>query len=235
MPSWKPLRRAAFVGALSAALPLLGAPAYAAPGTVAPDRPTLRLGDYRAEVRTVQRRLRDLHYDPGAVDGLFTEDLRAALWAFKKINRLPVTTVVDARTWTALASPRRPPAFRPEGGGNRVEISLRRQVLTVFRGNRPAFITHVSTGSRRAYCERGGCGSAITPRGSFRVYRKIHKWHVGPLGAMYKPIYFHGGIAMHGSVRVPRRPASHGCVRVPLTQAAKLYRMVPKGARVYVR
>jgi lipoprotein-anchoring transpeptidase ErfK/SrfK len=36
----------------------------------------------------------------------------------------------------------------------------------------------------------------------------------GPLGVLYRPRYFNGGIAVHGYTSVPSYPASHGCVRV---------------------
>lgn len=118
--------------------------------------------------------------------------------------------------------------------GDRVEISLRKQLLIVWRKGRPALVTHVSTGSRRHYCENGRCGFAITPRGRFHVYRPARGWQVGPLGAMYDSLYFHGGIAIHGSISVPLRPASHGCVRVPMTNASRLYGLVQKQEPVHV-
>jgi lipoprotein-anchoring transpeptidase ErfK/SrfK len=34
------------------------------------------------------------------------------------------------------------------------------------------------------------------------------------LGSMYRPKYFRGGWAVHGSGSIPPWPASHGCVRV---------------------
>jgi len=34
------------------------------------------------------------------------------------------------------------------------------------------------------------------------------------LGDMWRPKFFTGGIALHGSASVPAFPASHGCVRV---------------------
>ena len=40
----------------------------------------------------------------------------------------------------------------------------------------------------------------------------------GDLGKIYRPKYFHGGIAIHGMTSVPNYPASHGCVRLS-TQA----------------
>ena len=39
-------------------------------------------------------------------------------------------------------------------------------------------------------------------------------WWEGDLGEIYRPKYFKGGIAVHGSSSIPNYPASHGCVRV---------------------
>ena len=39
----------------------------------------------------------------------------------------------------------------------------------------------------------------------------------GDLGEIYRPKYFTGGIAVHGSNHVPDYPASHGCVRVSVS------------------
>jgi lipoprotein-anchoring transpeptidase ErfK/SrfK len=39
-------------------------------------------------------------------------------------------------------------------------------------------------------------------------------WWEGDLGQIYRPKYFVGGVAIHGSNSVPDYPASHGCVRV---------------------
>ena len=39
---------------------------------------------------------------------------------------------------------------------------------------------------------------------------------MAPLGRLYNPVYFNGGIAVHGAGSVPNHPASHGCVRIPM-------------------
>ena len=68
----------------------------------------------------------------------------------------------------------------------------------------------ISSGSGRWYVSEGERRLAITPTGRFRVYRKIPGWRKSPLGLMYYPVYIAGGVAIHGSPSVPRRPASHG-------------------------
>ena len=53
------------------------------------------------------------------------------------------------------------------------------------------------------------------PEGRFKVDRERPEgWWEGDLGKIYRPKYFKGGIAVHGSGNVPNYAASHGCVRV---------------------
>jgi len=80
----------------------------------------------------------------------------------------------------------------------------------------------------------GGCDTAITPGGSFRADRKIPDVRVSALGTLYDPVYFYGGIAIHGSPSIPATPASHGCVRVPMWESGWVYDAVSVGDPVYV-
>lgn len=58
-------------------------------------------------------------------------------------------------------------------------------------------------------------GDAVTPVGLHHVIReRPDGWWEGDLGEIYRPKYFVGGIAIHGSNSIPNYPASHGCVRV---------------------
>jgi len=57
---------------------------------------------------------------------------------------------------------------------------------------------------------------------------------VAPLGELWWPMYFNGGIAIHGSPSVPPWPASHGCIRIPMYAAPTFYYEVPAGTRVHV-
>jgi hypothetical protein len=120
------------------------------------------------------------------------------------------------------------------GGGNRVEIDLKRQVLQLYKGGALVRTLSVSTGSGKHYCVEGECAEAVTPGGSFKVNRKIRGLRVSRLGELYNPLYFNGGIAMHGSASVPAYPASHGCVRIPMNSSLWLFDNVPSGTPVYV-
>ena len=59
-----------------------------------------------------------------------------------------------------------------------------------------------------------GDASHRTPRGKYRIFRQINGLRVSPLGKLWRPKYFNGGIALHGSPSVPAYAASHGCVRL---------------------
>jgi lipoprotein-anchoring transpeptidase ErfK/SrfK len=60
---------------------------------------------------------------------------------------------------------------------------------------------------------------------------------VAPLGRLYRPVYFYGGYAVHGSGSIPAYPASHGCARVSNPAIDMIWRenLMPDGLRVLVR
>ena len=94
-------------------------------------------------------------------------------------------------------------------------IELTGHILLVVQDGLTRWVINTSTGNGEAYAAPGG-GTAVaaTPRGSFSIEREIDGVRKGPLGNLYRPKYFHGGIAIHGSGQIPAQPASHGCARV---------------------
>ncbi|MFC4059820.1 L,D-transpeptidase family protein [Planomonospora corallina] len=191
---------------------------------VAPDR-VLRPGTQGAAVKTLQARLKELGYHPGRVNGRYGEATQAAVWAFRKVNGLGPSGTVGSRAWNALESPLSPRMLVPQGRPTRVEIDLRKQVLVLYVRGQARLVSHISSGT--AYTP--------TPPGDFRTTWRRSGWHTAPLGRLYNPIFFNGGIAMHGSLSVPLRPASHGCVRLPLHVADVLPRLLGTGKPVHVR
>jgi lipoprotein-anchoring transpeptidase ErfK/SrfK len=119
-----------------------------------------------------------------------------------------------------------------------VEIDLKRQIVQFWKDGRLLRVIAVSTGNGSHYCvpadKGGGCDTAITPGGSYRADRKIQGVRVSALGTLYDPVYFYGGIALHGSPSIPATPASHGCVRVPMWESGWVYDNVNVGDPVYV-
>ena len=122
-----------------------------------------------------------------------------------------------------------------EAAHPRIDVDLGRQMLTVTDASGNVVRTlPVSTGSGMWYVSEGEKRRAVTPTGHFRVHRKIPGWHKSPLGLMYYPVYIAGGVAIHGSPSVPRRPASHGCIRIPMYAAKAFYDSTPIGTIVVV-
>ena len=205
------------------------------PGAPAPSPlPGLGPGASGPEIQALEQRLADLKYDPGKVDGVFDGTTGHAVMAFQKVHGLARTSRATPEVLSTLSGATTPAAMLPGGGANRVEIDLPRQVLFLWQGNSLARILPVSTGTGKRYCVDGACARAVTPGGSFRVTRKILGLRVSRLGQLYNPLYFNGGIAIHGSNSVPGRPASHGCVRIPMSASRWFFDTVPPGTPVYV-
>lgn len=194
--------------------PATAAAAGAAP-TALPSAapPLLRRGSRGSAVTTLQRDLTNKGYWCGAVDGSFGHLTQQAVWAVQKRNGLVRDAVVGPATRTALANGTRQ---APVGGrGNRVEIHLGRQLLLIVRDGRTRWMLNTSTGNDEYYWLNGRRYRATTPKGTFTVFSTYSQgWQWGPLGSLYRPMYFNGGIAVHGSSSIPAWPASHGCCRL---------------------
>ncbi len=159
-----------------------------------------------ARLAEQQQRLSDLGYWLGPVDGRFGSLTGHAVTAFQKAEGLPRTGRLDEATTERLASAVTPTPR--SGAGVVLEIDRARQILLVASGGRVDRIYDIATGA----------AATPTPAGQFTVYRQIDGYRHAPLGTLYRPKYFNGGIALHGYTSVPPQPASHGCVR--LTYAA---------------
>ena len=209
-----------------------------------------------ADVRRLQQRLKDLHFDPGRIDGVYGGDTTMAVWAFQAlVQKMTRDTLVDFVTpvlWDSMRgdvtiTPRRQP-----GTPNHVEVYLPEQVMAVFKGQQLLLVTHISTGTGQKWCEevtidpgeegnKGGvaiktgvCGEAITPGGLYYFYNRKLGLRESKLGTMWNPVYFNFGIAIHGAMMVPKEPASHGCVRIPIFVSNYFPALVQYNDRVYV-
>ncbi len=185
--------------------------------------PSQRVGSTGPLVSMLETKLAALGYQPGVVDGVFDQKTREAVIAFQKVERLSRDGVAGAEVWNRLSSARRP-VPRASRAGARIEIDLTRQVLFYIEDGTVTRIYPVSSG-------RSG---RLTPTGSYSVVRKIPGWRESYLGFLYKPAYFYGGYAVHGSHSVPTYPASSGCVRVSTWTMDVLYPLLPIGTRVNI-
>ena len=220
--------QAAGVTAGAGALTLVGA------GGAQAAYPVVRLGSTGSAVRTLQSRLTALRYWCGTVDGVFGPLTQQAVWALQKAAGITRDGIVGPVTWSRLASGVRPRVRTRTGTW--VEIDKARQLFLYAVDGRLVLTLNTSTGSGQRYWSRGAWHVASTPTGSFRIYRKVNGWDTGPLGSLWRPAYFNGGIALHGYGSVPPYPASHGCVRVSIAAMDMLWATgrLPRGRSVTV-
>jgi peptidoglycan hydrolase-like protein with peptidoglycan-binding domain len=162
----------------------------------------LRLGDEGPAVLALQERLDALGFWLGEPDGVFGDLTQHAVTAFQKANGLDRDGIAGPQTRRTLRSADRP-AARSEAG-RVVEVDLERQLLLVVVDGEAEHVFDASTGEV----------PGTTPAGEYEVFRQVDGYDTGPLGTLYRPKYFNGGVAVHGYPSVPPYPASHGCVRV---------------------
>jgi hypothetical protein len=201
---------------------------------VEPQEPRiLRAGMQGDDVAALQHRLGSLGYEVTSSDGSFGEETTHAVVAFQKVNGLDRDGAVGPKTRRALERPRTPRP-RSGGAGMHLEVDITHQVVMVVQGGRVAEILDSSTASGRTYTVDGDVRLARTPIGSFRVQRKRDGWRKSDLGLLWRPAYFTGGYAVHGSLSVPPFPASHGCVRLTMASMNRLAPRLPVGTPVLV-
>jgi lipoprotein-anchoring transpeptidase ErfK/SrfK len=211
------------------------APTTTAPATTAKPAPAgFGQGARSPAVQAFEAKLAELHYDVGKVDGYFDSMTSHAVLAFQKVHGMGRTSRATDDVVARIMSAGQVAPMMGGGGATRVEIDIKRQVLFLWKGGGLYRILDVSTGSGKRYCVDGSCATAVTPGGSFRVTRRISGWRTSRLGRLYNPLYFNGGIAIHGSGSVPAYPASHGCVRITMAAAGWFPSQVPNGTPVYV-
>ncbi|MCB7136810.1 L,D-transpeptidase family protein [Cellulosimicrobium marinum] len=188
------------------------------PPTTEPTPPaepaTLQRGATGDRVRVLQERLAELGYFIPPPDGAFGPGTQQAVWALQKAAGISRDGVVGPATQAALDEGVRPAAR--SGAGKVVEIDLNRQLLLAVEDGRVVTVVNASTGNGETFEAKGRTYRAGTPRGTFAVGRQVDANYESSLelGSMWRPKFFTGGIAVHGSPSIPPWPASHGCVRV---------------------
>ena len=174
---------------------------------------------------------------PGPIDGQFGGLTRAAVWAFEKLvmrdaarrghrSRSPTRCGSACRTRRHRAAPR-----RTAPTADHTEMYLPEQVVVFFVDDRPALITHMSSGTGEEWCEEvtispgeigNEDGTEPLKRGRVRhlrtrpaacssYYRRVEGVRESALGGMWNPVYFNYGIAIHGALQ---RAAAAGLARL---------------------
>jgi N-acetylmuramoyl-L-alanine amidase len=198
-----------------------------------PPPPSLQRGSQGPAVELLQERLTEAGFFPGQHDGVFGRATRGAVYAFQKIHGLERNGIFRSEDWSLLDQEVRGPGPAPES--DRVEVDLDRQVMFLIEGEEMVGVFPISSANGEAYRNaRGRVINADTPEGRFTFQRSRQGWWESYLGFLYRPFYFHGGYAIHGSNSVPPFPASHGCVRLELADMDFLATRIRIGMPIYV-
>jgi peptidoglycan hydrolase-like protein with peptidoglycan-binding domain len=195
------------------------------------------------ETARVQARLLEFGFWLQATDGNYGLTTTQAVMAFQKYHGLPTSASVDEQT-AALLSTAGERANGRADAGTLVEIDKTRQLLFIVVDGEAVWAFNSSTGTEVPYetvndkdptkVERG---DSVTPVGLYHTERERPEgWWAGDLGEIYRPKYFVGGIAVHGSNSIPNYPASHGCVRVSVPAMDFIWEsdLMPLGVNVWV-
>src|SRR5690606_28338387 len=222
------LRAGAAVAAGGALTVLAAAPSQAA-------WPTIRKGASGQHIYALQQFQAQRSYGCGAGGGYFGALTQQAVYALQKARGLTRDAIVGHQTLKALADRALPPIL-DQGARTRVVVDLERQLLTVLSDGLLQVTLNTSTGNGEPYDWYGRELDANTPAGAYEVFSTYSAgWQTGPLGDLYRPQYFNGGIAVHGSDFIPPYPDSHGCCRVSVPAMDMLWEAVmPTGTPVRV-
>lgn len=187
----------------------------AAPEPPAPPPPPKdwwQRGDSGEKVWALQEQLNTHGYWCGAPDGGFGHLTEQAVFAVQKAHGLVRDGIAGPATLAALQTGYRP---APAAGGDHIEVHVATQLLLVVRGGATAMVLNTSTGNGEPYEYRKHDYIAVTPPGDFAVwYTDGSGWREGELGELYRPMFYDGDYAIHGSASIPPWPASHGCARI---------------------
>lgn len=190
-------------------------PTSAPPSTVPPSHPAvtmLKPGDHGPAVAALQARLSGLGYWLGTADGSYGPTTQQAVYALQKAAGLTADGVYGPKTAAALDKGVLPRAR--SASGHVIEINLTSGLLMIVNSGKIATVLNTSTGGGYTYTSDGVTAVARTPTGQFTIFRSVNGMDVSPLGELWRPRYFYGGYAIHGSDSVPPYPVSHGCVRL---------------------
>ena len=186
----------------------------------------------RAQMKEAERRLAEMGYWTGAVDGRLDKATKSALVAFQKYEGRPVTERLTLDELEAIRTAK-PPQAR-ESGYAHIEVDIDRQALLIVNDDSTVRVLPTSTGSDKEYLDEGETSVAYTPRGRFLVYNKLDGWEEGRFGSAYYANFISGSVAIHGYPTVPNEPASHGCIRIPIFAAREVSKLMPLGTIVLV-
>lgn len=196
-----------------------------------------------ASTERAQWRLLELGFWLQEANGNYDLTTQQAVMAFQKYYGLAADGTLGSETAAVMSGITERPRASADAG-TLVEIDKSKQLLFFVTDGRTEWILNTSTGSEIPYDEpdkntpgERQIGDSVTRNGLHDVYRELAQgWWEGDLGKIYRPKYFSGGEAVHGSNSIPNYPASHGCVRVsvPAMDWIWAWNLMPMNIPVWV-
>lgn len=196
-----------------------------------------------AETNRAQWRLLELGFWLQEANGDYGLTTQQAVMAFQKYHGITADGVLGPETAAVLSAATQKAHGRSDAG-TLVEIDKAKQLIFFVVEGVTTWVLNTSTGSEIPYDEpdkntpgERQTGDSVTRNGLHSVYReRAEGWWEGDLGQIYRPKYFSGGEAVHGSNSIPNYPASHGCVRVSVPAMDWIWdtNMMPQGIPVWV-
>ncbi len=168
-----------------------------------------------------EKRLAELSYLPGTINGTYDYKTRGAVIAFEKWEGLSRDGAIGTTVWTRLHTATRPHPTKVGTTDPWIEVDKTKQVLLFCKNGQVLYTLHVSTGSASV--------GFVTPSGTFSIISKTP-----PRDHLYYPMAITSAVAIHGYPTVPTYPASHGCVRTQDWDQDVIYPITPMRTRVYV-
>jgi peptidoglycan hydrolase-like protein with peptidoglycan-binding domain len=133
----------------------------------------------RKQTREAERRLSDMGYWTGPVDGRFDPATRSALIAFQKWEGRPVTGRLTPDELDAIRTSTSPTAREP--GYAHVEVDLDRQVMLMVNENDGIRVLPISSGSGKPFVDEGQtsiCPHTARQVRCLRKGRRLGEWSV---------------------------------------------------------
>lgn len=201
-------------------------------GTILGQPAQIERGATNNLVLNAQIQLANKGFYRGSLDGTYGAQTAQAVMALHKYLGLERTNRWQTEDWQYLRM--LDPIKAETESTSKVEVDLTRQLL-FYQGRDRLEIIPISSGNGKTYTNKtGGKSRARTPTGKFRFYYHINGLRRSYLGSLWRPWYFRGGYAIHGSASVPAYPASHGCIRVPNWEANWLHDHLEIGMGVHI-
>lgn len=181
------------------------------------------------DVSALQKRLQELGYEPGKIDGIFGPATEKAVKAFQSFHGINPDGIAGPETWTRLNIS---PALKIAIKIHYEKSSLPSICIDIDK----KILRFTSESFNKSYPVAVGKPETPTPVGNWTITQKALN-PGGPFGARWMRLSVPwGGYGIHGTNRPSSigTAASHGCVRMYNADVIEVYDKTPLGTPVNI-